>query len=94
MLASPCSSRRAQAACGRARGGRASSFRAWSCVLLLSCLLGACATVRPAERERLADPAMAFEERGFGARHEQHVVDNREGSTGGGTAKGGGCGCN
>lgn len=61
---------------------------------VLACALGACAAVRPAERERLADPAMRFDANAMAARHEQHVADNREGSAGGGTAKGGGCGCN
>jgi hypothetical protein len=64
--------------------------------LLLSCAWGlaACATVRPEDREKLADPAMSFDSAAMAARHKQHLVDNREGSTGGGTAKGGGCGCN
>jgi hypothetical protein len=53
-----------------------------------------CATVRPEQRERLADPAMSFEAASMGQRHEQHVVENREGSSGGGTTRGGGCGCN
>jgi Domain of unknown function (DUF4266) len=66
--------------------------------LLLLCaalLLGAgCATVRPEEKEFLADPAMSFTSGGMASRHEQHVLDNREGSSGAGTARGGGCGCN
>lgn len=86
MLASPCSSdvRRARA-------------RSWSRALLLAtaaCLLAGCATVRPEDRERLADPSMSFDSSAMAARQKQHVVDNREGSTGGGSAKGGGCGCN
>jgi hypothetical protein len=75
----------------RARHG----FALW---LALACALGTlafgCATVRPEQRERLADPAMNFESTSMGQRHEQHVVENREGSSGGGTARGGGCGCN
>ena len=68
---------------------------AWSSMLcLLSCALVGCATVRPADRERLADPSMRFDATSMAERHEQHVADNREGSTGGGSAKGGGCGCN
>jgi hypothetical protein len=65
-------------------------------LLLLSCALAlaACATVRPEDREKLADPAMSFDSAAMAARQKQHLVDNREGSTGGGTAKGGGCGCN
>jgi hypothetical protein len=50
--------------------------------------------VRPEQRERLADPSMSFQSANMGQRHEQHVVENREGSSGGGNARGGGCGCN
>lgn len=57
-------------------------------------LVAGCATVRPEEKEFLADPAMSFSSGGMTARHEQHVLDNREGSSGAGTARGGGCGCN
>jgi hypothetical protein len=53
-----------------------------------------CATVRPEERELLADPSMTFSAGGMAQRHEQHVLENREGSSGGGSATGGGCGCN
>ena len=67
--------------------------RAWLIALLVICA-GGCATVRPEQRERLADPSMNFESASMGQRHEQHVIENREGSSGGGTARGGGCGCN
>ena len=63
-------------------------------LLLCASALAACATVRPEDREKLADPAMSFDSAAMAARQKQHLVDNREGSTGGGTAKGGGCGCN
>ena len=53
-----------------------------------------CATVRPEERELLADPSMTFSANGMAQRHEQHVLENREGSSGSGSATGGGCGCN
>lgn len=66
---------------------------AWFVLALASWLQG-CATVRPEQRERLADPSMSFESASMGQRHEQHVVENREGSSGGGTTRGGGCGCN
>jgi hypothetical protein len=59
-----------------------------------SLALGGCATVRPEQRAVLADPTMQFE----GARGEHraldHALENREGSTGGGSVQGGGCGCN
>ena len=64
--------------------------------LLVAVLWGvsACATVRPEDRERLADPSMTFQSANMAQRHEQHVIENREGSNGGGNARGGGCGCN
>lgn len=56
--------------------------------------LQACATVRPQDKEHLAEPSMAFTSGGAASEHEQHVLDNREGASGGGTTRGGGCGCN
>jgi len=53
-----------------------------------------CATVRPEEKERLAEPSMGFTSGGMAERHEQHVLENREASYGAGNARGGGCGCN
>jgi hypothetical protein len=62
--------------------------------LSVACGLGACVTVRPEQRAVLADPSMQFEgERGESAAR-QHVLENREGSFGGGSVEGGGCGCN
>ena len=56
-------------------------------------LLGSgCVTVRPEQRAIHADPTMQFDRREDRAR--QHVLENREGSYGGGSVKGGGCGCN
>jgi hypothetical protein len=60
------------------------------CLLALS----GCATVRPQDKEHLAEPSMAFSSGGAANEHEQHVLDNREGASGGGTTRGGGCGCN
>jgi hypothetical protein len=57
-------------------------------------LLVGCATVRPEERELLAEPSMQMATGSMAGAHEQHVLDNREGASGGGTARGGGCGCN
>jgi hypothetical protein len=72
-----------------------SALRGWFTALAFAAALCAgCATVRPEEKEFLADPAMNFKSGGMTARHEQHVLDNREGSSGAGTARGGGCGCN
>ena len=53
-----------------------------------------CATVRPEQRAVLADPTMQFDnDPGDGAARD-HVLENREGSSGGTSVKGGGCGCN
>jgi Domain of unknown function (DUF4266) len=62
---------------------------------LAACLLGfaACATVRPEDKEFLADPAMTYgggEEVG----QQSHVLANREGALPGTATSGGGCGCN
>ena len=53
-----------------------------------------CATVRPEQRAVLADPTMQFDEQSADQAALDHALDNREGSTGGGSVRGGGCGCN
>jgi hypothetical protein len=63
-------------------------------VVLLALSLGGCATVRPEDKEYLAEPSMTWANSTFAARDESHIADNREGSTGGSQTKGGGCGCN
>jgi len=56
--------------------------------------LASCVTVRPEQRAVMADPTMQFEhDPGDGAARD-HVLENREGSSGGNSVKGGGCGCN
>jgi hypothetical protein len=82
VLASPCSSDRRR-------------FRLWWIAAFAAlCASSACATVRPEDKEYLAEPSMTWATSTFAARHEAHIVDNREGSTGGSQTKGGGCGCN
>jgi uncharacterized protein DUF4266 len=82
------------------QGSRSSSesrLRAWvsfSCAVLLALALTGCATVRPEDKEFLAEPSMTWSAGGIAKAHEDHVIENREGSFGGGGAKGGGCGCN
>ena len=53
-----------------------------------------CVTVRPEKRAVLADPIMRFNGDAREAAQRQHVIENREGSFGGSSVKGGGCGCN
>ena len=59
---------------------------------------GACAHVdpwvKPYERERLADPIMAWNRNALATGYNLHVHENREASRGGNGAAGGGCGCN
>ena len=57
-------------------------------------LVGGCVTVRPEQRAILADPVMQFQGDPREAAQRQHVLDNREGSYGGTSVQGGGCGCN
>jgi hypothetical protein len=66
-------------------------------------LLGGCSSfsvptvepwVKPYERERLADPIMAFSRDSLPERHREHVRDVREGARGATGVQGGGCGCN
>jgi Domain of unknown function (DUF4266) len=50
--------------------------------------------VKPYERERLADPIMAWDRAGISAGYIHHVYENREAARGGTGSAGGGCGCN
>lgn len=68
--------------------------------LLKSLLLGAvmislsaCANVQPWERGNLAKEHMALEPYPGQAMYREHNYGSREGSAGGGSTKGGGCGC-
>ncbi len=60
--------------------------------------LGACASiepwVKPYERERLADPIMAFDRNPISSSYMDHVFEVRNAARGGNGAAGGGCGCN
>ncbi len=65
-------------------------------MLCLAQLAGAagCATTHAWERERLAGRDMQLGEGSPLEAGEEHALSYREGSSGGGAAKGGGCGCN
>ena len=52
-----------------------------------------CSTVKPWQRELLAQPGMKLDA-GPSTRAEQHMLESREASVGGFGAGGGGCGCN
>ena len=51
-------------------------------------------TVRPHQRELLADRIMKLDADPQEQAAEQHVLENREGAVGGSGTSGGGCGCN
>ena len=50
--------------------------------------------VKPYERERLADPVMAWSQSELLTGYTLHVHENREAARGGNGSAGGGCGCN
>jgi Domain of unknown function (DUF4266) len=59
---------------------------------------GGCAvskwTVKPHQRELLADRIMQLDADGQERAAEEHILSNREGAVGGTGTSGGGCGCN
>jgi hypothetical protein len=60
-------------------------------------LLNACSIqpwVKPYERDRLADPIMAWDRDALSAGYMDHIRESREGSRGATGSAGGGCGCN
>ncbi len=61
---------------------------------LAAVLAVGCARVAPYERGTLARKDMELGENPDAAAGEEHAIAYREGSSGGGAAKGGGCGCN
>ncbi len=64
-------------------------------ILIFACLtFSNCVTVRPYEREFLADKIMDFDAIGGEISMEQHFLETREGSSGGAGGAGGGCACN
>jgi hypothetical protein len=50
--------------------------------------------VKPYERERLADPIMAWDRDPVSSSYVRHVYESREGARGAMGGAGGGCGCN
>ena len=91
-MVSPFSSDRRRA---RRKGSRA-GLRSVALALTVTVLgaLSGCVTVRPEDKEFLAEQPMTFGAGGEAVAHEEHVFTNREASFGAGGATGGGCGCN
>ena len=86
-------SERRQSPCGGPR--RQTSSRLGLLGLLASVVVSTgCVTVRPEQRAILSDPKMKFQGDPKTAAELDHVLENREGSFGGGSVEGGGCGCN
>jgi hypothetical protein len=63
-------------------------------LVVLSALVGGCATINPYERERLSRPDMALGSSPELQQAEGHATEVREGAMGGLGGAGGGCGCN
>jgi hypothetical protein len=62
--------------------------------VVVAALSAGCVTVRPEQRAIHADPTMRFEGEPGEKEAMEHVLENREASFGGGSIRGGGCGCN
>lgn len=61
--------------------------------LLMSATLAGCASVKPWEREYLADEIMLLDPDALKTEWHVHVQEVLEGSRGGFNGSGGGCGC-
>lgn len=71
-----------------------SVFKLGLLLSMTTILFSSCATVKPYEREYLADPIMEFDANKEEALLEMHFLLTREGSIGGYGGAGGGCACN
>ena len=63
-------------------------------LILFVSLASGCATVKPWQREALADPIMQPGRYPMAAAQLDHVYFSREAASGGTSVGGGGCGCN
>jgi hypothetical protein len=81
---------------GCAAGGDSRGAGLAAALLLLAAVLGlgGCATVKPYQREHLAKRIMKFAPDPQEDELDLHMLEAREGSTGGYGSAGGGCGCN
>jgi len=75
---------------------RARCLHVAALLLLLAPLAGGCAAtrVRPWDRDLLAEKRMRYEPLPMESAVDEHIYFSKEGSTGGQSAGGGGCGCN
>jgi len=63
-------------------------------IITLVVLASGCAQVKPWERGNLSQEVMAWQIDPLKSSLDNHVYFSKEGSSGGGQAAGGGCGCN
>jgi len=63
-------------------------------LLVLALVASGCTTVKPWQREALADPIMQPDRNPIAVAQLDHVYFSREAASGGTTVGGGGCGCN
>ncbi|MBI4695265.1 MAG: DUF4266 domain-containing protein [Gammaproteobacteria bacterium] len=83
-----CSTRRASCRCERRAGA------ALGAAILLA--LGGCSSIgaKPWERDLMAQKVMQLDAYPLESAMDQHIYFSKEGSSGGRTYAGGGCGCN
>jgi hypothetical protein len=63
--------------------------------LMVSCIItSGCTTVKPWQRGYLSKDVMSSATDPLGSSLDDHIYFSKEGSSGGGQAAGGGCGCN
>ena len=63
--------------------------------IITSCLvISGCSTVKPWQRGYLSKDIMSSASDPLGSSLDNHIYFSKEGSSGGGQAAGGGCGCN
>jgi hypothetical protein len=63
-------------------------------LILSPLLVMGCATVKPWQRELLADPIMQSDRNPLQSAQLDHIYFSREAASGGRSVGGGGCGCN
>jgi hypothetical protein len=69
-------------------------LRMAAAVLLLACACTGCANVKPWERAALARRDMSWDPDPLEAQLDSHIRFSKEAALPGGSAGGGGCGCN
>lgn len=63
-------------------------------VFIWGIILSGCATVKPWEREMLSEKPMLVDPNPIDSAYDDHIYFSLEGSSGGRSFGGGGCGCN